>query len=883
MVKPKTDPWAPSAATVWLVDLLVLAGTWAMLLFYFRPEFLFSISTTTGGDTSSHFYTAWYTSKVLLPQGKILGWIPGNLAGYPIFQFYFPLPFLVIALLNLLMPLEIAFKLVTAMGAFLMPLGAWAGLRLARSPFPGPALAAVFALLFLFNDTQSMWGGNIPSLMAGEFGYSIGLALTMVYLGSLHRDMEDMRHPALNGFLLALVGFCHGCTLLVGVLVSGFWLFHPRFVARGFYLAKVFVMAVCLMGFWMVPLFVFADYNTLHNQAWYIDKWQKAVPPILFPLMGLCLIHLAYSLWQRIRGKQSLRLAGFFLGSISLSLVLYLVALHLNVIDIRFFPFAWLAVCLWAGAGAGVLCQKLAARALIPLIVLVITVAGIGMQVTFIPGWIKWNYMGFENAAGWHDFAELNRWLAGKPGDPRVLHEHSDAHRRLGSTRAFEDLPYFANRSTLEGLYVQSSVNTPFIFYLQSLTTQTATTPIASYIYSRFDLARAIPRMILYNVRDYVVVDAKTKAAAQREPGLKKAVEIGPYEVYQVVDNPGTYAVPLRYKPVLAITKDWKRLAHKWFRLGDLEVPLVFKKKEEPGDRERFAAVWHDELGQAPRIPLPDPGPIQEEVSLERMVIHTPNQAPLYIKSSYHPNWLVTGAKRVYMASPAFMVVYPDSDTVVLRFGRSWPNHVGMALSGLALLVLICGLPAFRDITPVTRVNRTIMAPVDWLERGLERLLARPLGFLGRNWWWTGALVVLLVAAGCVAYIELGGKEDALTAYRRAVVVYEKGDMDKAEKVLRQAWDKYPNSNVVNHIANYHARTFYRRQMWAEALVAYKELIERLPDTPQVPEAWYHVGLCELKLGHPELARQAFEKVIHDYAYTGWDNHARARLREMKN
>ena len=140
----------------------------------------------------------------------------------------------------------------------------------------------------------------------------------------------------------------------------------------------------------------------------------------------------------------------------------------------------------------------------------------------------------------------------------------------------------------MEGLYIQSSVNSPFVFYLQSLTSQQPTTPLPGYNYSRFDLARAIPRMILFNVRDFVVVSKKTKEAALKQPGLRRTSDIGPYTVFQVKDNPGTYAVPLRYKPVLVITKRWKELSFEWFRQGDLEVPLVFKKRLEPGDKKRL-------------------------------------------------------------------------------------------------------------------------------------------------------------------------------------------------------------------------------------------------------------------------------------------------------
>ena len=100
------------------------------------------------------------------------------------FTFYITLPFLLIALASLFLPYMVAFKLVTAMGVFLLPVAMWGFGKLFRLPRPFPLLAPVFALGFLFMDSYSIYGGNILSTLAGEFGYSISFALTFVFLGN---------------------------------------------------------------------------------------------------------------------------------------------------------------------------------------------------------------------------------------------------------------------------------------------------------------------------------------------------------------------------------------------------------------------------------------------------------------------------------------------------------------------------------------------------------------------------------------------------------------------------------------------------------------------------------------------------------------------------
>lgn len=150
-------------------DGIVLLVVEAFILSYLSPEHLLTETIATGGDTASHYYTLHYLRSTLLPQYKISGWTPGNYAGFPMLQFYFPLPFLLMCALNVVVPLQIAFKWVTLLGVFLLPVAAFVMLRRLDIPFPGPAAGAVLTLPFLFNPETSAWGGNILSVLAGEF------------------------------------------------------------------------------------------------------------------------------------------------------------------------------------------------------------------------------------------------------------------------------------------------------------------------------------------------------------------------------------------------------------------------------------------------------------------------------------------------------------------------------------------------------------------------------------------------------------------------------------------------------------------------------------------------------------------------------------------
>ena len=68
---------------------------------------------------------------------------------------------------------------------------------------------------------------------------------------------------------------------------------------------------------------------------------------------------------------------------------------------------------------------------------------------------------------------------------------------------------------------------------------------------------------------------------------------------------------------------------------------------------------------------------------------------PHLVKVSYFPNWRAEGADGPYRAAPSLMVVVPTQESVVVRFGRSGFEYLGIALTLLTVVVL--GVWAVRN------------------------------------------------------------------------------------------------------------------------------------------------------------------------------------------
>ncbi len=116
---------------------------------------------------------------------------------------------IVVALFSIALPYGPSFKLVTVAGVVAMPVSSFVFGRLARLPHPTPALLSVATLAFLFDKNFTIYGGNVASTMAGEFAFSISLALAIAYLGVLVHGLRTGTHRATAAVLLALVGLCH--------------------------------------------------------------------------------------------------------------------------------------------------------------------------------------------------------------------------------------------------------------------------------------------------------------------------------------------------------------------------------------------------------------------------------------------------------------------------------------------------------------------------------------------------------------------------------------------------------------------------------------------------------------------------------------------------
>jgi hypothetical protein len=190
------------------MDIAVMLAVIVITVWELHPNLLFSSTLITGGDTGSHMVVPAY----LKSQGNLFNltpWYPGWFDGMPAYTYYFVLPDVIATLASYVISFAVAFKLATIMGSVLMPITAYMLGRLFKAPRPIPAALAVATLPFLFDASFTIDGGNLFSSMAGEYAFSLSLALSLLTIGLFARGVRTGKGYWLAAISLSLTLASH--------------------------------------------------------------------------------------------------------------------------------------------------------------------------------------------------------------------------------------------------------------------------------------------------------------------------------------------------------------------------------------------------------------------------------------------------------------------------------------------------------------------------------------------------------------------------------------------------------------------------------------------------------------------------------------------------
>lgn len=286
----------------------------------------------------------------------------------------------------------------------------------------------------------------------------------------------------------------------------------------------------------------------------------------------------------------------------------------------------------------------------------------------------------------WENNGDLNRY--GTPMSPMLI-------------------PYWTEGShkSMEGLFFESSLTTPFHFINHSEMSYRSSNPIPGLRYHSFDMERGIRHMGVYGVDYYV---SFTPEAAEKALGLSELELITtaePFHIFRLPETelvevgthlPAVYDVPERGLFAALIGSEevtgpdgvplasFHDMALDWYE--DIDEMHRWVVADGPDEWPRIQS-----LEERPDVPLESPSGAVSDIVLEDHRLAFTTEAvgmPHVVKLSYFPNWKASGADGPWRATPSLMVVVPTEREVVLEFRDTWAETAGWILSLAGLLGL---------------------------------------------------------------------------------------------------------------------------------------------------------------------------------------------------
>lgn len=841
--------------------LCVLAAS-AFLCWIYPWNHLLTATVTAGGDTASHFYPTLIMHEVLIPNLQWTGWTMGNYAGFPIFHFYSTLPFFVIAILGYVFSLEVSFKLVSLVGPTTLPLAAgylfWA-LGYRRG---GPVLAAGSVLPFLFQQGNSMWGGNIPSVLAGEFCHSIAFSLSFVFLGHLHRLSRGIGSWVVSGLLLAAIGLSHAFAF-IGALWFAAWYLRPRADSALVWprLAPAFFLAAALLAFWGFPLLPRVKFTTEWTMVWNINSWTEVVPELLWPagiLAGVNVLLLLVRLKRYVPDRHGLMLFSLF-GSV----VLYGVSPVTGFPDVRFVPIGQVFIGFLA---ADLVCwtgSRLRFPGIYAATGLLMCMGWAYQHIGYLHSWLDWNYSGYEGKPAWSLFHDINEHVRGDLNSPRMVFEHAQTHNRFGSSRAFENLPLFAGRSTLEGVFHQVSPNSPFVFYIQSEVSEKTSGPFHQYSYARLNPAQALPHLALYNVGTIVATSDKARKAYDAHPSYQRTFHRGGYSVYDIPEAKTGYVVAAANEPVVYTGPDYLTAFYRWFKHPELtDIPLV--PVEIVGeDAVRDLPLRTASIRDIPRSPIAGDCEVTTVLEQERISFDTtcPGR-PHIVKVSYFPRWTATDGSPVRLVSPGFMLVTPTGRHFEMVYSRRALDWFGLLTTWLGILWAVSATVSPRARRATMRLAVSVFRPFgETLAPGRVRVSVNIL-----------LILVSASAAGAVRY-QL---RDVDASFREGTNAYQQRRFEDVVR-LHSEYVRDDRDSAKNATALLQLGTAYSELDQPElAIEALERLRFNFPNINYGAQTLFQLAVSYWSIGDRAKAEASARALTESYADSPWP----ARLRK---
>lgn len=697
-----------------------------VLILFLRIDLVFLNNTPTGGDMGAHIVAIDTFIKDFMPNFQISGWSNDWFAGYPLYYFYFPLPAIITFFLDLIFPFGVAFKLMVVISTILVVYSLEKLFRKDSNKLS--SIGATAGLFYVFTESFTIYGGNLASTLAGQFSFAYSLAFGNLAIFYLIKSNNKFRF-SISSIFLSLCLLSHLIPFIIYIPIYGFyWLFKKENINQKILSITIFL---ALVSRWFISLFMNLEFTTNMSYTPF-TQLEDLIKEDILPGIFICLALMIAKSKDLIKYK-SLNLFELYL--VISSILLYFFVPEGALWNGRLVPFFNLGIIFIMFKVIEIFVEDLNLyqqgihiltilfligtiyclyifydrwssnesylNLYIPIIFLISIFAILNLKnveiqinlllvsiifstVSFLPHWLNWNFTGYEGKNDWTQIENLYSKLADlEPG--RIMWEPNSDMNKYGTPMTLMTIPYFTEHTSMEGLYFDSSITTPFHFISVSGLAKRPSNPVGglSYINNQFD--QGVEHLNHLGVDYFISYTEEIESKAMDSEKLILLFSSEPFSVFKVNSS----KVELIYQDIKIFSKASTQDGILSSILRDTDIDNFFDKAYESFDELDKKRVI--EVSNGMNIVSSKKNDLQItdlNITNNKISFFTDSPGELHlIKVSYFPNWKITNGKGPFRTSPSFMSVIPDNKYVEITFEKTIVEKNSFYFSIFSLLL----------------------------------------------------------------------------------------------------------------------------------------------------------------------------------------------------
>ena len=707
------------------------------VIFLLRIDLVFTDNMPTGGDMGAHVAAVDYFAKNFFPNLKLMGWSNMWFAGIPLYYFYFPFPPLVVSALSTILPFGISFKLMV-IGSVLGVVYAFDKLfRDDNEMFSLPGF--VCGVLFVLTESFTIYGGNLASTLAGQYSFTYSVAFGMLAYNSLVKEVTRRKFIS-SAILFALCILSH----LIPFIFFSIITFYKLIYIKTELINKIKFINVFLglSVLWLIPMLTKLGYTT--DMAYTpFTRTSDLIKDDMMPLIVFSsvffiiffremfnekvILHIGFymvaanaflffvippgALWNG-RLVPLFNLGTVVLFGLAFKIILRKIAssgLYINriltLLSFSFFPLGYSFFNSW-GKKYEFTTYVLLGILFLLFIFLFLTkdtqsliglvlFTGVFASLSFLPNWINWNFTGYEGKQNWSDISSLYEELNNLPPG-RITWEANPDLNEYGTPMVLMTLPMYTDHSSMEGLYFDSSITTPFHFISVSSLSEKPSNPVGGLRYFNGDFERGIHYLKELGVDYYITNSEKLFEEAIKSKDLIYINKVNRFGIFGVKES--YKIVPLQREiEVIFLENTSRRVLSSLFReresrFYEYSINNFYNLQSSkhfveipPSEKDIFSNLNTTITKTIDQEGISNVVISDNKISFETEFVGRPH----IVKISYFPNWELNSGYGPYRIDPSFMLIVPSTNYVELEFKRDTIELVSLILSILLISISI--------------------------------------------------------------------------------------------------------------------------------------------------------------------------------------------------